>query len=62
MTTYEEITTCEVKHREFFTAKARLNLTCYLELKPNGSAGDVALAKSGFLSNMKERRLKTYLN
>lgn len=61
MTTYEGITTCEIKHREFFTDRARLNLMCYLDLRGRGSVGDIALAKAGFKSNMRERRLRTYL-
>ena len=62
MTTFEEITTCPKKHFEFFSDRARLNLVCYLYLKVSGGAGDIALAKSGFRSNMRERRLKTYLS
>lgn len=64
MTTYDEISTCPEAHREFFTARARLNLLEYQDhLKTYGKDnGFTKLAKSGFRSNMRERREQTYLD
>jgi len=54
MTTLEEIAVDEKANYEFWTAGARLCLACYR------STG-CKLEKSGFHSNLKNRRLKTYL-
>jgi len=52
MTTYEEISTCENKNFIFWSERAKLSLV---------SGNNKAIKKKAFRENMKNRRLKTYL-
>lgn len=56
MSTFEEISACPIKNREFWTEHARLNLTCYRIHKRDGDASAARLERSAFRKNMKGRR------
>lgn len=62
MTTYEEISTCPVKNREFWTEHARLNLTCYRIHKRDGDVEAARLERYWFRKNMKSRREMVFFN
>jgi len=62
MTTCEEISTCPVKNREFWTEHARLNLTCYRIHKRDGDRSAANLERARFRKNMKSRREQVFFN
>ena len=62
LTTLEEISRCEIKNFDFWSDRARMNAVGYFESK--GIYGRehpyTKLSKSGFLTNMRHRRERTY--
>lgn len=59
MTTLDEISCCPVANREFWSARAKLNLACYRYV--GAGRADRQLERSAFRKNMACRRAQTYL-
>jgi hypothetical protein len=60
MTTLEEISLCPKANREFWSGRARFNLTCYRYI--GAGPADRRLERAAFRRNMAHRRAKTYLD
>lgn len=59
MTALEEISRCPIANRNFWTERARMNLT--FSRYQGASPADVRLELAAFRKNMAHRRAQTYL-
>ena len=59
MTTLDEISHCSAANREFWSDRARFNLSCYRYV--GAGPADRQLERAAFRKNMAHRRAQTYL-
>lgn len=61
MTTYDEISACPFKNREFWSERARMFLALYRQHRTEGNTHEAFWQRKNFISTMRDRRLRRFL-